>query len=55
MPRAHVQPVPEIAVAVRPDGNVSTTVTAPDVGAAPPLLTASVYVAPVCPCRKLLA
>ena len=32
----HVQPVPDIAVSVRPAGAVSVTVTVPVVDAAPP-------------------
>jgi hypothetical protein len=35
----HVQPVPLIAVAVRPVGRVSVIVTVPVVGAVPMLLT----------------
>jgi hypothetical protein len=53
VPRVQVHPVPLIAVAVSPEGNVSTTVTVPDVGPDPPLLTVRVYVAPVWPCVKL--
>ena len=50
-----VQPVPVMAVMVRPDGVVSVTVT---VAAAallpgPTLLTVIVYTAPTCPCTKL--
>src|SRR5204862_329186 len=48
-----VQPVPDMAVATRPEGSVSETVTAPAVGAAAPLLTAIEYVLPACPCVKL--
>ena len=44
--------VPEIAVAVRPAGTVSVTVTVPLLDPVPPLLTEMVYVAPVCPWLK---
>ena len=45
-----------MAVAVKPAGNASVTVTAPTVGAVPILLTVMVYVAPtVWPCVKLPA
>ena len=40
----HAQPVPLIAVAVSPAGNVSTTVTVPTVGPAPELVTVMVAV-----------
>jgi hypothetical protein len=46
------QPVPLIDATVKPVGAVSVTVTVPLVGAAPTLLTVTVYVAPVCPCVK---
>jgi len=45
--------VPPIAVAVRPAGSVSVTVTAPLVAANPELLAVIEYVAPVCPWVKL--
>ena len=45
-------PVPAIAVAVSPEGNVSVTVTVPDVAPLPLLFTVIVYVAPACPCVK---
>ena len=50
-----VQPVPLIAVMVSPDGGVSITVTRLPAGLAPtpPLLTVTVYAAPVCPWVKL--
>ena len=48
-----VQPVPAIAVAVKPVGNVSVTVTAALVAALPLLVAVIVYVASVCPCVKL--
>jgi hypothetical protein len=48
-----VQPVPLIAVAVNPLGNVSVTVTAPLVATAVlPLLTVSVYVSTLSPALK---
>src|SRR5207249_413059 len=46
------QPVPAIAVAVRPAGTVSVTVTAPLLAPSPLLCTVILYVAPVCPCVK---
>src|SRR5579871_337291 len=52
VPSTHVQPEPEIAVAVRPGGSVSLTVTMPLVAAVPTLLTISVYVLPVSPSRN---
>src|SRR5271166_6087054 len=42
-----------MAVAVRPVGSVSATVTAAVVGPVPLLVTVIVYVAPVCPWVKL--
>jgi hypothetical protein len=48
-----VQPEPLIAVAVKPAGNASTTVTVPAVGALPTLETVNVYVAPTWPSAKL--
>src|SRR2546427_10076361 len=48
-----VQPVPLMAVAVKPVGSVSATVTVPLVEALPLLVTVMVYCAPVCPCLKL--
>jgi len=48
----HVQPVPEIAVAVNPLGTVSTTEIVPLVAVAPLLVTVSVYVLPVLPAIK---
>ena len=42
VPSVHVQPVPLIAVAVRPVGNVSTTVTVPLVDAVPEFVTVMV-------------
>src|SRR5258706_5910454 len=51
----HVQPVPPIAVAVRPEGSVSLTVTVPLVGPPPLLRTLSPYVAPNCPCVNVPA
>jgi hypothetical protein len=41
-----------MAVAVKPVGSVSVTVTVPLVAAVPVFLAVSVYVAPVCPCVK---
>ena len=46
-------PVPLIAVAARPAGNVSTTVTVPTVASVPILFTVREYAAPICPSRKL--
>ena len=46
------QPVPLIAVAVRPAGRESVTVTRPVEASGPLLVTESVYSAPVWPCRK---
>src|SRR5215831_4632438 len=46
----HVQPVPLTAVAVTAAGNVSTSVTTPDVGLPPTLVMVAVNTAPVCPC-----
>jgi hypothetical protein len=37
--RTHVRPLPEIAVAVKPDGSVSITPTAPTVFACPAYAT----------------
>jgi hypothetical protein len=52
-PAAHVHPVPAIDTNDKPEGAVSVTVTVPLVGPAVALLlTANVYVAPVCPCVK---
>src|SRR5438876_339000 len=51
----HVQPVPPIAVAVRPEGSVSLAVTVPLVGPLPLLRTLSRYVAPNCPCVNVPA
>ena len=49
-----VQPDPVMAVAVRPEGNVSIKVTAvPSVGALPAFDTAMLYVAPAWPWVKL--
>ena len=48
-----VHPVPVIAVAVKPVGNVSVTVTVPLVTALPLFVAVIVYVAPFCPCVKL--
>src|SRR5271170_7592001 len=42
VPSEQVQPVPAIAVAVRPAGSVSTTVTVPLVDAVPELVTVMV-------------
>ena len=47
-----LHPVPLMAVAVKPVGSVSVTVTAPLVEALPLLVTVIVYCAPVCPCVK---
>lgn len=53
MASVHVQPVPAIAVAVRPVGSVSTTETGAVV-APPPIFDAVIeYEAPICPCTKL--
>jgi hypothetical protein len=41
-PNEQLQPVPLTAVAVMPVGTVSVTVTVPEVGSAPMLLTAMV-------------
>src|SRR5258708_19471916 len=49
----HVQPIPLIAVALRPVGNTSVTVTAPEVDPVPELPTVRIYVATVWPCVKL--
>src|SRR6266567_3962442 len=49
----HVQPIPLIAVALRPAGNTSVTVTAPEVDPVPELPTVRIYVATVWPCVKL--
>src|SRR5262249_9775459 len=49
---AQHHPLPLIAVAVRPAGRVSTTVTVPDVAPGPLFVTVIVYVAPVWPKRK---
>jgi hypothetical protein len=53
VPSVHVHPVPLIAVAERPTGNVSTTVTVPTVPSDPILFTVSEYTAPISPSRKL--
>ena len=50
-----LHPLPVIAVAVKPAGMLSTTVTVPDVGAPPAFDTVIVYVAPVWPGMKLPA
>ena len=50
-----LQPVPSIAVAVRPLGSVSTTVTMPLDPPVPVLEARIVYCAPVCPWVKLPA
>src|SRR5689334_17337935 len=50
-----LQPVPLIAVGVNPNGSASDTVTTPDVGPEPTLLTPIVYDAPTCPPVKLTA
>ncbi len=42
-----VQPVPLMAVAVKPEGRTSVTVTIPVVEAKPLFVTVIVYVAPV--------
>ena len=47
--RVHVQPVPAMAVAVRPAGRVSASVTAPGAEPAPMFETVIVYVAPTWP------
>src|SRR5262249_18271452 len=49
----HVQPGPAIAVAVRPAGRVSVTVTGPEVGAAPTFVATTGNLAPVRPPTKL--
>lgn len=51
--QAHAVPVNPVAV--RPDGNVSATVTVPDVGPVPLFVTVIVYVAPGWPATKLPA
>ena len=51
--RVQVQPVPLIAVAVRPAGKVSITVTVLEVAAPPLFVAVIVYAAPVCPWLKL--
>src|SRR5207245_352515 len=48
----HDQPVPEIAVAVKPVGSVSATVTVPLVAPVPELVAVSVYVSPLSPWMK---
>ena len=53
--RVQAHPVPDIAVAVRPPGNASVTVTVPVVAVEPLLVTVIVYVAPTCPWVKLPA
>ena len=53
VPSVQLQLVPEIAVAVKLDGNVSVTITAtPVVAPVPVFVAVSVNVAPVCPCEK---
>ena len=47
------QPEPLNAVAVKPEGNVSVTVTVPLVAEPPLLVTTMEYWAPVCPTVKL--
>src|SRR5262249_29601239 len=47
----HVAP-PEIAVAVRPEGRVSTAVRGPDVVPVPEFVAVIVYVSPTSPCVK---
>ena len=44
-----LHPAPDIAVAARPVGTVSVTVTVPFVGALPELATEIVYAAPISP------
>lgn len=51
--RVQVQPVPLIAVAVSPLGNVSVTVTVPLVEPVPLFVTVKTNCAPVCACVKL--
>jgi hypothetical protein len=48
-----VQPTPESAVIVRPEGGVSVTVTGPLVGEVPTFATVTVYVM-VCPGRAVI-
>ena len=48
-----LQPVPAIAVAVKPTGSVSVTVTRPEVDPAPALVTVSEYVAPTWPSENV--
>ncbi len=52
MASAQFQPVPLIAVALRPVGRVSVTVTVPVEASGPLFLTESVYSAPIWPWRK---
>ena len=46
VPSEHVQPRPLIAVAVRPAGSVSVSVTVPLEATFPALVTVNVYVSP---------
>src|SRR5438445_769798 len=52
VPSVQLHPVPLMALAVKPLGNVSVTVAVPLVGPVPTLLAVMVYVAAVCPCVK---
>lgn len=53
VPTLQLQPVPESAVTVSPTGGTSIRLTAPNVRPGPALATVTVYVAPVCPWKKL--
>ena len=53
METVQVQPAPESAVIVRPDGGVSVTVTVPLDGEVPTFATVTVYVT-VCPGTTML-